>query len=73
MKLSPGKYKMRNGDTALIISPVEIKYIDALTKKEKVLHYWKGKCLDHNEPLTWNENGSWAPTHDHPYDIVSKL
>lgn len=70
------RYAMRNGHTAevrisktLHLSSGQTDNQDQKRKERKFL-IWYGRCIDCNEALGWNANGTYAAVGSHPFDLI---
>lgn len=70
LALSPGLWRMRNGDTAEIVKLLHLPYKDSAGKQQQ-FQVWSGRCVDCQTPSTWNLNGCYAAVGKHAYDIIS--
>lgn len=67
LQISRGDWRMRNGHLARVDRAIAL---DA--GGGKTFPVWFGKCVDCNEPKTWNINGTYAAVGLHPLDIVAR-
>lgn len=65
LEISPGLWRMRNGHTAKIEKLMQLPY-----GKGKLFPVWFGKCVECNEPKTWNIGGTYAAVGKHALDIL---
>lgn len=70
--LGPGRWKMRNGNIAIVKEELKIPYVEAATKKNRIFLCWKGECECCRSPMTWNTNGAFAAAGRHNFDIMGK-
>jgi hypothetical protein len=70
--LAAGRWKMRNGQIAIVTEELKLPYINGATKKMANFICWKGACECCNAPMTWNTNGTFAAAGSHPFDIIGK-
>lgn len=63
-----GLWQMRNGHIARVEKRIDIPYESG--GKACLFPVWKGRCLECNDPLTWNINGTYAAIGKHPFDLV---
>lgn len=70
--LAAGRWKMRNGQIAIVTEELKLPYTEAATHKAKFFHCWKGACECCHAPMTWNTNGTFAAVGRHPFDIIGK-
>lgn len=70
--LAPGRWKMRNGQIAIVTDELQLPYVEAATKKNKRFICYKGACECCNAPMTWNTNGTFAASGIHDFDIIGK-
>lgn len=69
--ISPGLWTMRNGHTAKVDRAIPLHYADAAGRPQ-IFTVWIGKCVDCNEPKTFNINGTYAVIGKHANDIVGR-
>lgn len=70
--LSPGRWEMRNGHTAVLEKRIDLQYVEVATKKPKIYPIWKGTCVECQVPMTWTINGCYAAVGKHQNDIVGR-
>lgn len=68
LSIKEGEWRMRNGHTAQVLGLLNLPYKDGAVSKN--FPVWKGRCVECNEPRTWNINGTYAAVGKHGYDIV---
>lgn len=80
LTLSAGsRFLMRNGHTAEIRVSKTFDLASGQTdnpdcpRKDRKFVVWYGRCVECNEPLGWNANGTYAAVGKHPLDLVEAL
>lgn len=70
MQLAPGRYRMRNGHTAIVLHPQSFPSKRISDGKAVSFVVWFGRCEECGEGCSWNANGTYAANGRHGYDIV---
>lgn len=68
--IAPGKWRMRNGHTAVVKKLLELPYKSGT--RSRMFPVWSGRCLECNCGMTWNINGTYAAVGKSPYDILGR-
>lgn len=66
--ICPGRWHMRNGHTAEIVARKDLIYQSG--GQNKKFPIWKGRCVECNAPMTWNENGTYSAAGNNSFDII---
>lgn len=73
LAISLGRYRMRNGHTALVLRSQAFPSKRISDGKEIPFVVWFGRCEECGEGCSWNANGTYAANGKHQNDIVGAL
>lgn len=79
LSLHVGRWRMRNGHTADVQRKKVLTYLSGQTdnaeqpRKERSFTVWYGLCVECNEPLGFNANGTYAAVGTHGNDIIGRV
>jgi hypothetical protein len=72
LTIKAGRWRMRNGDVALVSKLINLAYESASFKGKRDFPVWKGSLECCGTPMTWNVNGTYAAVGKHEFDLLAR-